>query len=1591
MSTNGSVNGDRLDQVAAEVCRLMAPGLDNKTATAFVRLLYRRLAPVELTRRDPEALTAAACSLLSLAAVRAPGEQLVRVTAEGPSDGVTVLEIVTDDMPFLVDSIEMELTRQGARVDQLLHPVVALRRDTDGRLLDVATGSTPVDGTTIEAVMRVELAGRTAPAPDDLQRGIIRMLTEVRTVVHDWPAMRRQVLAAAADLARCGGQDRDESAAFLRWLADDHLTFVAVRDVACDPDDPDAKATEVAGSSLGLADMFEEPAVGGPTDDLRLGTSVLHSPVHRPDRLGFVGIRRFDAHGVCVGERQLLGLPTASADAMSPRDIPVLRRKVADVLTRAAFPANSHDAKQLLEIIESHPRDEMLRLTTTELYDTALRVMALYERPQVGVVLRQAPTGRYISCLVYVPADRYSPAVADRIEAVLRETLGGVASEATVVVNDSPLARLHVIVTVDHHHRRDIDLEALRVVLAAAARSWQDDLHDALIADQGPDRGEAAWRRYAPAFPAGYETQFPAEVAARQAAVLDTMPADDGLVLELRRADEGQTRLTVLRTGSPLRLSDVLPVLENCGSRVVDERPYEVEVEGESSRWVYDFGLAYELGDDDLDLPETGRRFAEAFTAVWRGEAENDPLNRLVLLAGLPWREVAVLRALSRYLRQAGTPFSQDYMVDVMTKHPKMAGRLLRLFNARLCPSRPQGAETVEDVKTEIRAALDRVTSLDEDRILRSLFALVSAVLRTNHYQRTAEAEPKPYLSVKLDPALVPNLPLPRPMFEIWVYSPRMEGVHLRGGRVARGGIRWSDRREDFRTEILGLLKAQTVKNAVIVPVGAKGGFVVKRPPAEREALAAEVVACYRWLIQGMLDLTDNLVPDADGRRTVVRPPDQVIRHDPDDPYLVVAADKGTAAFSDIANGISADYGYWLGDAFASGGSAGYDHKAMGITARGAWVSVQHHFASLGRDPQTEPVTVVGIGDMSGDVFGNGMLLSEQIRLVAAFDHRHIFLDPTPDAAGSFAERERLFALPRSSWDDYDRSLISAGGGVIPRTAKAVALSPEVQALLGVEAETLPPAELIHAILTAPVDLLWNGGIGTYVKADDETNAEVGDRANDALRANAGELRALVVGEGGNLGLTQRARIEYALAGGHVNTDAIDNSAGVDTSDHEVNIKVLLDGLTGDAALDPAQRLELLAAMTDDVARLVLLDNERQNAALTVALGQNLAMAGVHRRYLDWLERAGRLDRELEELPTTKVLDERLRAGQGLTRPELAVLLAYTKIGLYDDLLASTLPDDYAVAGHLQRYFPTQLVERLGPALPQHALRREIIASAVTNRLVNSAGSTFVFRTQEETGVPADEIARAWLVTTAAFDLDDLRAQIDALPHTVPEPVRVRMALEARRLAERVTRWLLRHERTGFDVGATIAALAEGVGLLTERLPQLLPEGPAEKLRAAAAALVDQGVPAALAQRLASVDLLDAAPDIVTVARVENRDVLEAGIAYFAVDSLLDLDWLYRRVTELGRDGRWQALARAAARDDLYAAHAALTARVLLALSSPVTDPADAVARVQAWADPERQPELGRLRDMLGDIRASGQADLAVVSVGLRELRAALG
>ena len=1032
----------------------------------------------------------------------------------------------------------------------------------------------------------------------------------------------------------------------------------------------------------------------------------------------------------------------------------------------------------------------------------------------------------------------------------------------------------------------------------------------------------------------------------------------------------------LFRLGEQVSLSEILPLLEDMGVEVVDERPHEVKPAGYPPAWIYDFGLVHG-GRGELQTGEVKDIFQDAFAHAWHGNVENDGFNRLVLLARLTWREITILRAYCKYLRQTGTTFSQDYMEDTLVANPHIARLLVNLFEARLDPSLQDRSES-ERLEGEISKALDAVVSLDEDRIMRSFLSVTLATLRTNYFQSTPEGEPKGHLSFKLDPEKIPGLPLPLPVFEIFVYSPRTEGVHLRGGEVARGGIRWSDRREDFRTEILGLMKAQTVKNAVIVPVGAKGGFVVKRPPAQggREAMQQEVVACYKTFIRGMLDITDNISGDE------IQPPPDVARYDADDPYLVVAADKGTATFSDIANGISAEYDFWLGDAFASGGSAGYDHKEMGITARGAWESVSRHFRELGKDIQNEDFTVVGVGDMAGDVFGNGMLLSRHIKLVGAFNHMHIFLDPDPDPEASFEERKRLFELPRSSWTDYDEDLISEGGGVFERTAKSVPLSQQVQELLQVEAEALTPNELLHAMLKAEVDLLWNGGIGTYVKASAESDAEVGDRTNDALRVDGDELRCRVVGEGGNLGFTQRGRIEYALCGGRIYMDAVDNSAGVDCSDHEVNIKILLDAIVEAGDMTDKQRNELLAGMTEEVGDLVLRDNYQQTQAISEAEAQAYSMVDVHARYIHALEHSGRLNRELEFLPGSETMGERKAEGGGLTAPELAVLLSYTKITLYKQLDDSDAPEDPYVSRELERYFPTPLRDRFREEIHEHRLHREITATHVANSMVNRGGITFVYRLAEETGATASEIARAYIAAREIFGMRDLWSEIEALDNRVVAKVQTQMLLETRKLVERATRWLLRNRRSPLDIEAAISHFSEGAAKLSERIPDLMIDGEREAVEQTTERLKDANAEADLARHTAILGPMFSTLDIVDVATSTGASLEDTAAVYYTLGDRLKLHWLRGHVEALPRDNRWHTLARSALRDDLYGQHAALTAEILR--NTP--DEKEAHERIETWIE-ENQESVERSLQVLSDINASGTFDLSTLSVALREIR----
>jgi glutamate dehydrogenase len=1564
----------------------------------FVRAYYAHVAPEDLLDRSGLDLFGAALEHRNLARLRRPDEAKVHiytpnVEQHGWQSPHTVVEAVTADMPFLVDSVTMEITRHGIPMHLVIRPILEVRRDDEGRLLEVENG-----GGAAESLIHVEIDRRTDPeAVERLEADLRRVLADVRAAVEDWPTMLQRARESVEELVEApppgGPEEAAEARAFLQWMHDDHFTFLGYDEFQAAGEDGESTIRPVPGSGLGIlrksaagsafssAGLAPETVeVAGETQLPCLTKANSRATVHRAAYLDYVGIGRFDGSGNALGQRRFLGLYTHTAYSARPWEIPVLRRKAQRVLDRAGLPRGSHDHKALVEIIETYPRDELFQITEDELLETALGILHLGERQRVRLFVRRDPFGRFVSCLVYLPRDRFHTENRRRIEEILQEAFAGLDVDYSTHVSESVLARLEFVVHTEPGRVPDYDAGEIEARIAAVTRDWTDELHEALVEQLGEEQAGPLFERYHEAFPHAYRGDFPARQAVPDISRIERLDpeGDLGMSLYLPLASPADhLAFKLLRTGGPLLLSDVLPVLENMGVKITDERPYEVRPRGGPPIWIYDFGLRHEEGAE-FQADRVRETFQDAFARTWRGDAENDGFNGLVLSAQLTAREIVILRAIAKYLRQVGSTFSQAYMQDALAAHPAIARKLVELFRRRLDPDRAVDTDAkARALERELEEEIDGVESLDEDRILRGFLRVIRAVVRTNYFQTDAEGQTKPYLSLKLDPDLVPDLPEPRPLFEVFVYSPQVEAVHLRGGKVARGGIRWSDRREDFRTEVLGLMKAQTVKNAVIVPVGAKGGFVVKRPPSEGgDALREEVVECYRTFIRGLLDVTDTIVGGQ-----IVPPPD-VVRHDDDDPYLVVAADKGTATFSDIANAVSREYGFWLGDAFASGGSTGYDHKKMGITARGAWESVKRHFRALGRDIESTSFTVVGIGDMSGDVFGNGMLLSRQIKLIGAFDHRHVFLDPDPDPESSFAERERLFALAGSSWADYGETLISAGGGVFPRTAKAISLSPEARAALGVEPETLTPNEVIRALLRAPVDLLWNGGIGTYVKAAEERHAEAGDKANDAVRVDAEELRCRVVGEGGNLGFTQRARVAYALRGGRIFMDAIDNSAGVDCSDHEVNIKVLLDTIVADGDLTEKQRNALLAEMEDEVAALVLRDNYEQAQAISSSSAQATSMAEVHERYMRSLEHAGVLSRQLEFLPDDEAFAERKNAGGGLTTPEFAILLSHTKIALSDELLASDLLEDPHLSTELELYFPTPLREQFGEQLRRHPLRREIIVSRVANNLVNRAGTTFVFRLGDETGAIAADITRAYSAAREIFQLPALWGEIQALDGQVAAETQVALMLKARVLLERSTRWLLRKRRRPLDIAATIARFAPGAAALSEGLPRLLGPSELEAARSRIDKLTAAGVPPPLAERVEHLEGLVPALDIVEIAASAGLDVPAVAEVYYGLGDRLELHWLRGRVVALPRETRWEAMARAALRDDVYAEQAALTAEVLRAEAG---EPASR-ERVERWLA-ENRSASERCTQVLADIKSGGAADLARLSVAVREIR----
>ncbi|CAB3805616.1 NAD-specific glutamate dehydrogenase [Paraburkholderia caffeinitolerans] len=1576
----------------------------------FLRHYYDFVDAEDLRSRSVADLYGAAMAHWQAAQRFVPGSERMRVynpilEQHGWHSDHTVIEIVNDDMPFLVDSVSMAVNKLGLALHSVMHPVFRVWRGQDGAIVRVDVGGAGTDDGQSQLAsfihFEVDRCGDAAKL-DELRGSIGKVLGDVRAAVEDWPKIVEVARATIKTMkARESSAEDVESRAFLEWMAADHFTFLGQRDYALVEQGDGFALRGVEGSGLGiLRESLRAPGTPDTTPLPSAATEIItgawpifltkansRATVHRPGYLDYAGVKLVGPDGKVCGERRFVGLYTSTAYMVSSSEIPIVRRKCANIVRRAGFLPKGHLGKSLVTVLETWPRDELFQADEDDLFDVAMGVLRLQEHQRTRLFVRRDRFGRFVSCLVYVSRDKYNTDLRLRVANLLKEAFNGESVEFTPLLSESALARIHFVVHAKTGTMPEVDTRELEARLVQVTRRWQDDLADALLDAFGEEQGTRLLHRYADSFPAGYRDDYPARTAVRDIELIERVQGTERIAMNLYRPIEAGPRafrFKVYRTGEAIALSRSLPMLEHLGVRVDEERPYIIASPGCEPAWVHDFGL--ELADDaEFDIERVKDLFEDAFDAVWSARIENDDFNRLVLRAYLSAREVTILRAYAKYLRQVGSTFSDAYIERALTGNPAIARQLVELFVIRFDPAAGEAGEARE-ARTEralkaIESALDQVPNLDEDRILRQFLGVINATQRTNYYRREADGSLLPSLSFKFNPAKVPGLPEPKPMFEIWVYSPRVEGVHLRGGRVARGGLRWSDRREDFRTEVLGLMKAQMVKNVVIVPVGSKGGFVVKNPPSptDREAWMREGVACYQTFLRGLLDLTDNLVNNA------IMPPPDVVRHDPDDPYLVVAADKGTATFSDYANAISHEYGFWLDDAFASGGSVGYDHKKMAITARGAWESVKRHFREMGVDTQTTDFTVVGVGDMSGDVFGNGMLLSPHIKLIAAFDHRHIFLDPNPDPATSFAERSRLFALERSSWADYDPSAISAGGGVFARSVKTIPLSSAVQSALGIEAASLAPTELIRAILLAPVDLLYNGGIGTYVKAVRETHAQVGDKANDAVRVNGAELRCKVVGEGGNLGVTQFGRIEFAQRGGRINTDAIDNSAGVDCSDHEVNIKILLGLVVADGEMTMKQRNTLLADMTDEVGLLVLSDNYYQTQALSIAGRYSTELLDAETRLMRWLERAGRLNRAIEFLPTDDEIAERQGAKLGLTSPERAVLLAYSKMWLYDALLESDVPEDPLVANLLIDYFPKPLQQRFSEPMQRHPLRREILATHLTNALVNRVGCAFVHRLMEESDVLPGDIVRACIMARDVFDLTDVWRDIDALDNRVPDDVQARMFVDVARLLERAALWFLRHLQAGAvdSEGALLARCRDAAQRLAPQLPTLLPASDLEALSVRQAELVNAGVESALAVRVASGEISIALLDIADVAAACDRPLEHVAAAYFALDMRLNYGWISERAAALPTPTHWDTMARAAALAEVARLKCALTTNALAA--APETT--DAQALVDAWCE-QHEAALARYEHLLTELRATSGVSLSVLLVIVRAMAA---
>ena len=1573
----------------------------------FVARLFARASLEDIAVYNPSELAALATEAYDFLAVRTPGVPKIRIYSPEPAPdtdrtrAISVIELLNDDMPFLVDSIMAELAARNIAVRLVVHPILTVARDQSGRLDRIAPEEPTAETLLRESLMHIHVDR----IDDDAARaslieGFEKVLADVTVAVRDWRPMLARVGDVIADLKTnqppLPADEVSEAVDFLEWLVSENFTFLGMREYRLTGSERQPEI--VPDSGLGILRRDDRNELRGRAGEdiilrgfqtyygepnaLMITKASLRSRVHRRVFMDLVSIKRFNANGVVTGEIRIVGLFTSTAYTRSTRSIPYLRRKADALLKRARFTPSGHSGKALVNTLETYPRDDLFRIDDDLLFQFAMLILQLEERPRVRVLPRRDRFDRFMSILVYLPSNRSSSDVITAVGDLLAREYKGHVSGLTLFFPEGPLVRAHFIIARSAEPMDDPDRTKLESGVTAIVRTWADNLSEQLLQNREPQQARQLFERYRGAFRASYRDRYSPAIAAADIRTMEGLTAQRPLSIDfyaLPGAPDHCIGLKVWSFGGAIPLSSRVPVLENMGFKVVDERTYEIRPTG-ANVWLHDMTLEAADGQP-IDIARLQGALESCFLVVMRGGAENDGYNALVLKAGLAWRDIALIRAISRFLRQVRLPFSQDYMWATLRAHPAIASRIVELFHARFDPrisTEDRNAREAE-IAAAIETALNDVPSLDEDRILRHFVNAVQSALRTNFYQIGDDGRPKAQIAIKYASGKLTTLPAPRPLYEIFVYSPRVEGVHLRFGKVARGGIRWSDRPQDFRTEVLGLVKAQQVKNAVIVPVGAKGGFVPKHLPVggTREAIAAEGVAAYKLFITSLIDITDNLSPDGK-----VLPPENVVRHDGDDPYLVVAADKGTATFSDTANAISAEHDFWLDDAFASGGSAGYDHKKMGITARGAWEAVKRHFREMDVNVGTTPFTVVGVGDMSGDVFGNGMLRENTIKLVAAFDHRDIFIDPDPDPAKSFAERQRLFDLPRSSWQDYDKSLISKGGGVFPRSLKEIPLSPEMKSLLGITADKATPIQVMSAILKADADLLFFGGIGTYVRAANETDEAVGDRANDAIRVTGADLRCKVVGEGANLGMTQRGRIEAAQNGVRLNTDAIDNSAGVNTSDVEVNIKIALGGPVRTGTLSLPDRNDLLFAMTDEVAALVLRNNYLQPLAISLAERSGLDDLASRQRMMQTLEARGLLDRAVEFLPDDVEIAERRRRSQALTRPELAVLLAYAKLTLYSDLLETSVPDDPYLGKELMRYFPAELTQRFPDELEHHRLRREIIATNLTNSIINRGGPSLIARMTDETGASPDRIARAFAAVRDSYDMTALNGEIDALDNRISGALQLELYAAVKTLLIDRMVWFIRNVDLNQGLASIVEHYRSGIEEVSHALDEALAEDAANARAARAKELTESGVPERLALRIASLRALNVAPDIVLVADRTQRSMPDVARTFLAVVRYFRLERIGNAARDIKATDYFDRLALDRARDSLGRAARQLTAEMLAGGQS-------GTEAVDAWVRP-RASEVERIRTSMHEIADTGLSlsKLAVAASLLGDLAA---